>query len=212
MKIGVLGTGEVGTTLAAGLRAQGHQVRIGSRSGRKVPEFAAKADVPEGTMEEVAAEAEVVVLAVQGAVAEGLLRQLAPSLHGKVVLDTTNPIAGPPVDGVLPYFTAGGPSLIERLQRAVPEARLVKWFNSVGNALMVQPAEKLGGQRPTLFLCGDDPAARRQAAALAQELGWTPQDVGSSANGTAVEGLCQIWCARGFLDGAWGHAFCWAGA
>jgi predicted dinucleotide-binding enzyme len=205
MKIAVLGSGHVGQALAGGLKAQGHEVRIGSREGNKLAEFCAKTGVPEGRFEEVAAFGEVVILAVLGGVAEGLVKQLAPQLAGKPVLDTTNPIGGAPESGMLPYFTASNESLLERLQKAAPEAKLVKWFNSVGAHLMVKPA--LRGGTPTMFICGDDAAAKAIASTLATELGWNVEDAGPARLAHALEALCQLWCAPGFLRNDWAHAF-----
>jgi predicted dinucleotide-binding enzyme len=207
MDIAILGSGHVGQTLAEGLRGAGHRVTIASRSGGKLTDFSTRTGIPELPFDQAAADAELVVLAVQGAVAQELATRLAPALAGKVVIDTTNPIAGPPVGGVLPYFTGPDDSLLQRLQRAVPEGRFVKAFNSVGAALMVQP--ELQGGRPTMFLCGDDATARQIVADLCEQLGWQPEDVGTSAAGGPVEALCQLWCAAGFLRNDWMHAFAW---
>ena len=113
-KIGILGSGGVGQTLSKGLLAKGHDVRIASRTGDKLAAFSAETGVPEGTFAEVADWAELVILAVQGAAAEGIVRELAPALAVKVVIDANNPISGPPVDGFLPYFTTAR-SLMELL-------------------------------------------------------------------------------------------------
>jgi predicted dinucleotide-binding enzyme len=205
MKIAVLGSGHVGQTLAKGLADGGHEVRIGSREGTKLAEFTKATGIAEGTFADVASAAEVVIVAVLGGAAEELVRSLAGVLAGKVVLDTTNPIAGPPKDGMLPYFTKANESLVERLQAAAPEAKLVKWFNSVGAGLMVRPSLPRG--TPTMFVCGNDAGAKDTAAALAKELGWDTEDVGPAALGHAVEALCQLWCAPGFLRNDWAHAY-----
>ncbi|MFT3914902.1 MAG: NAD(P)-binding domain-containing protein [Anaeromyxobacteraceae bacterium] len=205
MKIGILGSGNVGQALAAGLKAAGHEVRIGSREPAKLAAFAKAQGIGHGTFDEVARFAEVVVLGVKGDAAEPLAKELAAVLAGKVVLDTTNPIAGPPKDGVLPYFTRADESLLERVQRAAPQARAVKWMNSVGAAFMAAP--KLQGGKPSMFICGDDAAARGVAARLSAELGWNVEDVGPAAMGHALEALCQLWCAPGFHRNDWSHAF-----
>jgi len=205
MKIGILGSGHVGQTLARGLAASGHEVRIGSREGKKLAEFSNETNIAEGTFGEVAAFGEAVVLAVKGDVAEALVRELSGALAGKPVLDTTNPIAGAPVDGILPYFTAANESLVERLQAAVPAAKFVKFFNSVGSGLMVRP--KLPGGTPSMFICGNDAGAKSVAAGLAKELGWGVEDVGTARAGHALEALCQLWCADGFLHNDWAHAY-----
>jgi len=205
MKIGILGSGMVGQALATGLKAAGHEVRIGSRDGGKLADFARAQGITQGSFAEVARHAEVVVLCVKGDAAEALAKELAPALAGKVVLDTTNPIAGPPVNGVLPYFTGASESLLERVQRAAPQAKVVKWMNSVGSALMANP--KLPGGKPAMFVCGDDAGARGVAAKLSAELGWQAEDVGPAGMGHALEALCQLWCAPGFLRNDWAHAF-----
>ena len=205
MKIAVCGSGHVGQTLARGLKAAGHDVCIASREGNKLGAFSAERAIPETTFGAGIAFAEVVVIAVKGDAAEGLVKSHAAALAGKVVLDTTNPIAGPTKDGVVQYFTAAHESLLERLQAAAPEARVVKWMNSVGAHLMVKP--QLKGGTPAMFICGNDSAAKETAATLSRELGWAVEDVGTAAAGHAVEALCQLWCAPGFLKNDWGHAF-----
>lgn len=205
MKIGVLGSGMVGQTLAKGLLEGGHDVRIASREGTKLGTFSEQTGIREGRFGDVAAFADVIVIAVKGDVAEALVKELASTIAGKVLLDTCNPIAGAPEGGMLPYFTAGNDSLIERLQRAAPDAKVVKWFNSVGAGLMVKPALK--GGTPSMFICGDDAAAKATATTLANELGWNVEDAGPARLGHAVEALCQLWCAFGFLRNDWAHAF-----
>lgn len=205
MKIGVLGSGNVGTTLARGFKDAGHEVRIGSREGNKLGAFTKESGVAEGTFGAVAEFAEVVVIAVKGDVAVELAKGLSRALQGKVVIDTTNPIAGPPQNGMIPYFTASNESLLERLQKAVPGARFVKAFNSVGAAFMVKP--KFPGGKPAMFICGDDAAAKATTTTLLTEFGWAVEDVGPAALGHAVEALCQLWCAPGFLKNDWAHAF-----
>jgi 8-hydroxy-5-deazaflavin:NADPH oxidoreductase len=204
-KVGVLGSGDVGKVLARGFKKHGHDARIGSREGAKLTAWSAEHGVPEGAFEAVAAHGDVVVLAVAGRVAEELVTSLAGALAGKVVIDATNPISGPPVDGILPYFTGADGSLMERLQRAAPAARFVKAFSSVGNAYFVDPA--LPGGRPTMFIAGNDADAKAQVTAILDQFGWDAEDVGGAAGARAIEPLCQLWCARGFLHGKWDHAF-----
>ena len=141
MRIGVIGSGQVGQTLAQGLKKHGYETRIASRSPEKLAGFSASSGIQAGTPADVAAWAEAVVLAVKGDAAEAALREAgAANVNGKLVIDTTNPIAHePPEDGVLRFFTSPNDSLMERLQAAFPDAKLVKAFNSVGSPLMVEP-------------------------------------------------------------------------
>jgi 8-hydroxy-5-deazaflavin:NADPH oxidoreductase len=209
MRIGVIGSGEVGQTLARGLKTHGYETRIASRSPEKLAEFSKSSGIQTGTFAEVAAWAEGVVLAVKGDGAEAAVREAgAANLSGKLVIDTTNPIAHePPEDGVLKYFTSPNASLMERLQTTCPDAKFVKAFNSVGSALMVNPAFS-GGAKPTMFYCGNDAGAKAIVATILERFGWEAADMGTAKAARAIEPLCQLWCIPGFRDNAWGnHAF-----
>jgi hypothetical protein len=155
----------------------------------------------------VAGWADVVVLAVKGTAALDALKLVgADKLAGKTVIDTTNPIADlPPVKGVLQFFTGPNDSLMERLQAAYPAARFVKAFSCVGNAFMVDP--KLPGGPPTMFVCGDDDAAKAQVAGFLRDFGWDVADMGAVESARAIEPLCQLWCVPGLRGGPWTHAF-----
>ena len=208
MKIGVLGSGAVAQTLAAGLLKHGHAVTVGTRDVAKLADWKAKHPGAQvGSFGDAAAFGEVVVLAVKGTVAaEALGLAGAAHLAGKPVLDATNPIAeAPPVNGVLRFFTTLDDSLMERLQREFPEARFVKAFNSVGNARMVNPQYAAG--RPTMFICGNDPGAKATVAGLTEQLGWEVADMGGAEAARAIEPLCMLWCIPGFLRNEWTHAF-----
>jgi 8-hydroxy-5-deazaflavin:NADPH oxidoreductase len=206
-RYGVVGSGVVAQTLAKGLKKHGYDVRIASRSEGKLAEFSKTSGIPAGTFADVAAWAGLIVLAVKGTAAESALKQAgAANVRGKIVIDTTNPLTDEaPVDGVLKFFTGPNESLMERLQSAFPDARFVKAFNSVGNALMVNPA--LAGGRPTMFYCGNDAGAKQTVAGLLEQFGWEPADMGRAAAARAIEPLCQLWCIPGFLENRWTHAF-----
>ena len=208
MRIGVIGSGQVGQTLSQGLKAHGYETRIASRSPEKLAEFSKSSGIESGTFADVAVWAEAVVLAVKGEGAEAAVREVgAANLSGKLVIDTTNPIAHePPEDGVLKYFTAPNSSLMERLQTACPDAKFVKAFNSVGSALMVNPSFPSG--RPTMFYCGSDAAAKAVVAKILDQFGWEGADMGTAKAARAIEPLCQLWCIPGFRENSWAnHAF-----
>lgn len=208
MKVGILGSGDVAKTLAAGFVQHGHDVVIGTRDLNKLKDWGAQhPGARVGLFNEAAAHGEVVVLAVKGTVAADALRLAGEgNLQGKVVIDATNPIAdAPPVNGVLRFFTNLDESLMERLQREHPAARFVKAFNSVGSARMVNPQFKEG--RPTMFICGADPSAKAKVAVLLDHLGWETADMGGVEAARAIEPLCMLWCIPGFLNNEWGHAF-----
>ena len=209
MKIGVIGSGAVGKTLAAGFLKHGHAVTIGTREPSKLKDWAAEhSGVKVAGFPETAAFGEVVILAVVGAAALDAVKLAgAANLDGKPVIDTTNPIGGgPPVHGVLSYFTSLTDSLMERLQKAVPGAHFVKAFNSIGNAQMVDP--HFAGGRPTMFICGDDDGAKKTVASLVEDFGWEVADMGAVEAARAIEPLCMLWCIPGIGRGDWSpHAF-----
>jgi predicted dinucleotide-binding enzyme len=206
-RFGVLGSGEVGQTLAKGLAAAGFEVRIGTRTPGKLAAFSKKAGIPEGTFKDVAAWAEALVLAVKGTAAlEAGELAGSKNLAGKLVIDTTNPIGNePPEDGVLRYFTGPNDSLMEQLQAAHPKAKFVKAFNSVGSDLMVHPA--LNDGPPTMFYCGNDEAAKAVVAKILERFGWEGADMGGAAAARAIEPLAVLWCIPGFRENDWTHAF-----
>jgi hypothetical protein len=208
MKVGVIGSGTVGQTQAAGFLQHGHQVMIGTREPAKLADWSkshAKAQV--GSVSETAAFGEVIVLAVKGsAAAEALGGGGKQNLAGKIVIDTCNPIAdAPPVHGVLQFSTGPNESLMEQLRKEFSETHFVKAFNSVGSPQMVNP--DYGGIRPTMFICGNDDAAKKTVSGLLDQFGWETADMGQAEAARAIEPLCMLWCIPGFTRNEWTHAF-----
>jgi predicted dinucleotide-binding enzyme len=207
MKVGILGSGDVAKALGKGFLASGHEVMLGSRDATKVAGWSDHASASAGTFTEAAHFGDVLVLAVKGTVAVEAIRTAGiEALGKKTVIDATNPIAeAPPVDGILQFFTGPNDSLMERLQAAAPEARFVKAFSCVGNPFMYKP--NFPGGQPTMFICGNDEAAKTEVRGILTEFGWDAEDVGKAAGARAIEPLCQLWCARGFIHGKWTHAY-----
>jgi hypothetical protein len=206
-RYGVLGSGQVGQTLAKGLKKHGYQVMIGSRTAAKLAEFGKASGIATGSFAEVAKWAEGVVLAVAGTAALQALEEAGKGhLRGKLVIDVTNPIAQePPENGVIKFFTGPNDSLMERLQLAFPDARFVKAFSCVGNAFMVNPS--FPGGKPTMFYCGNDPEAKREVAHLLEQFGHELLDCGKATAARAIEPLCMLWCIPGIAQNRWMHAF-----
>ena len=208
-RVGIIGSGIVGQTLANGFIKHGYEVTIGTNTQSKQEELVAKTGgrARAGSFAEAAGFGEILVLATKGTAAESALKSIGlPNLAGKTVIDTTNPIAdAPPVNGVLQYFTAQNDSLMERLQRLAPDAHFVKAFNSIGNAFMVNPDFK--GVRPSMFICGNDEAAKQQVSAILDRFGFEVEDMGRAEAARAIEPLCILWCIPGFLTSRWSHAF-----
>ena len=206
-RVGVLGSGQVAQVLAAGFKKHGYDVQIGSREPQKLEAFSAKTGIAAGDFAATAAYGEIVVLAVKGTAALEVLGLAgAANLDGKVVIDANNPIADePPQNGVIRFFTGPNDSLMERLQAALPGARFVKSWSCVGNPFMVNPS--FPGGPPTMFICGNDAAAKGTVSGILEQFGWASADMGLVESARAIEPLCQLWCAPGLLRNQWTHAF-----
>ena len=204
-KVAILGSGVVGETLANGFLKHGYGVMRGSREPAKLAAWKASSKAETGTFEEAAKWADLVVLAVKGSGAAAVVAAIMPHVDGKPILDATNPIAdAPPQHGVIQFFTAQNDSLMEQLQKAAPKAHFVKVFNSVGNVLMVNP--KLTSP-PTMFICGNDAAAKATTTEILAQFGWESLDCGGVEGARPIESLCMLWCIPGMLRNDWMHAF-----
>jgi predicted dinucleotide-binding enzyme len=192
MRIGVLGSGQVGQALAEGWARHGHETRLGNRSGDAG-----------GTYAEVAEWAELAALAVAGTAAVDVVEGVAQQLAGKVLVDATNPLDFS--TGRAELFVRGDDSLGERVQRAAPGVRVVKAYNTVNNSLMVDP-QLLDGP-PTMFVAGDDADAKAVVTTLLHETGWDTADLGGIECSRELEQLCMTWVRIGAQSGTWGHAF-----
>lgn len=208
-KVGMLGSGQVAQVLADGFLKHGCSVMVGTREPDKLSDWKKKAGerAQTGSSADAARFGEIVVLAVAGHAAEEVIKQAGiENLNGKTIIDVTNPIAkDPPVNGVLKFFTTLDDSLMERLQRLAPQANFVKAFNSVGNALMIEP--KIPGGPPTMFICGNNEDAKKEVRIILDEFGWETEDLGKIEAARAIEPLCILWCIPGFLRNQWTHAY-----
>jgi predicted dinucleotide-binding enzyme len=208
VKVGILGSGDVGKTLAKGFLKHGYQVAIGSDHAEKLEEF--KGENPQieiATFEQASQTGDIVVLCVKGTVAEKIIEKVKGHLSGKTVIDATNPIADvPPQNGVLKLFTTLDESLMERLQKIAPDARFVKALNSVGSGLMINPNFR-DNTKPTMFICGNNDDAKKKVYEILEKFGFEIEDMGKVESARAIEPLCILWCIPGFLRNEWAHAF-----
>jgi predicted dinucleotide-binding enzyme len=206
VRIGVLGSGDVGRTLAAGFANLGHDVAIGSRDPEKLRDFAAQTSerIRPGTFAEAARFGDILVLATLGtATIEAIRLAGVEAFAGKVVIDTTNPLD----------FSTGQPvlskghtdSLGEEIQRAIPGAKVVKAFNTVGHKLMVNPS--MAGGPPDMFVCGNDGDAKQIVSQICQHFGWGVVDLGGISASRYLEPMCLVWVLHGMKSGSWDHAF-----
>jgi predicted dinucleotide-binding enzyme len=210
MKVGILGSGIVGRVLASAFLKEGHLVMLGTRNVSKDEVIKWQNENTgglSGSFQETTRFAEIIVLAVSGLAVEDAIK-LAGYEHffEKIVIDATNPIsASPPDNGVLKFFTTLENSLMERIQQILPDARLVKAFNSVGNTFMYKPV--FPGGKPTMFICGNDEGAKKTVTEILTSFGWETEDMGKAQSARAIEPLCILWCIPGFIRNQWTHAF-----
>ena len=195
MKIGILGSGMVGQALAQKLAQTGQEVMIGTRSPQKLAEFAAQnPGVRVGSFREAATYGELVFNASKGDASLEVVKSAGPeNLKGKILVDLANPLdfsqGMPPT-----LFVGNTDSLAEQIQRALPETKIIKAFNTLTASLMVDPQSLAGGDH-TLFICGNDAEAKTRAAALfAEWFGWRDiLDLGDLTGARATEALLPLW-------------------
>ena len=208
MRLGILGTGAVGKTLAARLNGMGHEVMIGTRDAGETksrtdpdqfgnPPFSAwRREHPEvelGTFAEAAAHGEMIVNATAGAVSlEALDLAGEENLRGKVLVDVANPLDFS--KGMPPTLSVSNTdSLGEQIQRRFVEAKVVKTLHTMNAYLMVDPAQLAEGEH-TVFVCGDDAEAKAKVTELLRGFGWTDIiDLGDISAARGTEMIMPIW-------------------
>jgi len=210
MKVGILGSSVVGQTLGKGFLTEGYEVMIGTRNVSKEDLVKWQKENPLGKLGSFADAAkfgELIVLCVSGDAAEKVINEAGKeNFSNKVVIDTTNPITkAPPENGVLKFFTSLDKSLMEDLQKLLPDAKFVKAFNSVGNAFMYKPS--FPGGKPTMFICGNDDGAKKNVTDILTAFGHETEDMGKMEAARAIEPLAILWCIPGFIRNQWTHAF-----
>ncbi|MBL8181276.1 MAG: NAD(P)-binding domain-containing protein [Blastocatellia bacterium] len=207
MNIGIIGSGIVARTLAAGFADKGHYVVVGTRSPGKLSEWLATAgpNVTEGSFADAVRHGEVVIISVN---AENTRSAIEISgrdeFRGKVVIDVSNPMDFS--QGIPPRFTATvGNSLGEKVQRELPEAFVVKAFNSMGFSVMTEPL--FNGEAGTHFIAGNDDDAKSKVAGLLLEFGWEVVDVGEIDQAFFLEALASLWVNFSIKSGQREQAF-----
>jgi hypothetical protein len=209
LKIGILGTGDVGRALGNAFIALGHEVKMGSRDAHnaKAVEWASTSGInaSTGTFADAAKFGDVIVLALSWTGAENALQLAGPgNFAGKVVIDAINPLVfepGKPLALAIGHTDSVG----EHVQRWLPSARVVKAFNTVGFAHMFKP--DFPGGPPDMFIAGNDAAAKQTVTGILADFGWSTIDVGGIEGSRLLEPLCVLWVGYGARTGTWNHAF-----
>ena len=206
MKIGILGSGDVGQALGTGFAKHGHDVMLGTRDPKKLEAWRAQTKQRVGSFADAAKHGDVVILALHGAGTEAALEQAGvASFAGKLVLDATNPLDFS--NGMPPgLFVGTSDSLGERVQRKLPKSHVVKCFNTVSNSQMVDP--KFAQGAPPMLVCGNDADAKARTETLLKSVGWPGiLDVGDIAGARWLEAMVPLWVRAGVSLDTWGHAF-----
>ena len=197
MRIGIIGSGNVGGTLGRRWAENGHEVLFGSRdpSSKKmqslVEQVSGKAKA--GTLSDAAAYGEVLVLATPWPATEQTLRDLG-DLAGKIIFDCTNPLKPD-----LSLDLSGAGSGAEQVASWAEDARVVKVFNTTGYGNMADPG--YDGQKATMFFAGDDHVAKSKAARLAEEIGFEAVDAGPLSHARLLEPMAVLWIYLAHVQG-----------
>lgn len=208
MRVGILGSGEVGQALGNGFANRGYDVKIGSRTPNsdKLKAWLDKTGktASTGTFAETAAYGDLVVLATLGAAAEEVIDLSgASNLAGKVLIDATNPLDFS--KGMPPgLFVGVTDSLAERIQRKLPRTKVVKCFNIVPNPQMVNPTFK----DAQMLICGNDVDGKREVVDILEKFGWgNVIDIGNLEGARWLEALVPLWTRVGLALNTWSHVF-----
>lgn len=208
MKIGIIGSGDVGLSLGEALVELGHEVMIGSREPDKKAlsswQKKHKKLAQTGSTTAAAEFGEIAFLALAWHAAEDVLAQIRPELAGKIVVDVTNPIIFNEDDA--PELSVGhNMSGGELVQQSLPDSHVVKTLNIINHAHMANPKYKEG--TPAMFVCGNNDSAKNHIMDLLEEMGWKNlTDLGGINKSRILEPLCLLWIEYGVAHDTWDHA------
>lgn len=206
MNVGIIGSGEVGQRLGDGFVELGYRVMIGSRDPNKLAAWVGKHKdkASAGSFSQAAEFGDMIVIATMWAGTKSAIEMAgAKNFAGKTVIDVTNPLdfsAMPPKLSIEGNDSAG-----ETVQRLLPDAKVVKAFNIVGNPHMVHPKFEEG--KPTMFICGNDEGAKKAVADIVTAFGWDCVDIGNIERARLLEQLAMLWIVYYFRTNTGDHAF-----
>jgi predicted dinucleotide-binding enzyme len=208
MKVGILGSGDVGLKLGDGFLAIGDTVKIGTRNTSKenIISWIAKngQKATAGSFDETAAFGDIILIATLWAGTFDVIKLAKPkNFAGKVTIDVTNPLdfSKMPPSLAVGHTNSGG----EMIQKALPDAKVVKAFNTIGNAHFYHPG--FAGGPPTMFICGNDSDAKSQVTKILSKFGWETVDMGGIVESRLLEPLAMIWISHYFNTNNGNHAF-----
>ncbi len=197
MKIGIIGSGEMGRTLGQLWAAKGHKVLFGSRDPERVIQWIKTSGVKaqSGTYNEASSFGEIVLLATNWSDTKKALK-MVNSFTGKIIIDCTNPEGKKGL--VLGFDTSGS----EEIAKIAEGAKIIKAFNHIYGS-MLRKGPKFGNDNASIFYCGDDNKAKEIVAKLALEIGLEPIDAGELKSARYIEPLAAL-CVKLAGDMKWG--------
>ncbi len=188
MKIGVIGTGNMGSGLGKAWAGRGHTVQVGSREPDRARALAASVGngASGGDIASAAAFGEAVLVAVPWRAIDEVMRAAGP-MQGRLLIDCTNPMTDDYMELVVGHATSGG----EEIAKRAPGAKVVKAFNHI-YAQIVHSSPQFGDQNASVLFCGDDATAKESVAGLIRDLGFEPVDAGPLRNARYLEPLAEL--------------------
>lgn len=207
MRVGIIGSGDVGKSLARGFASRGHVVTIGSRDPAKLADFVkGQAErMNASTFDDAVKSSELAIVATLWQGTQNAIELAGKqNFSAKIVIDATNPLRfeqGKP----LALAVTGEDSAGERIQSWLPDAKVVKAFNTVGNAFFVDP--HFPGGPPTMFIAGNDDGAKNGVAQIAESFGWEVVDAGPIQSSRYLEAMAVVWIDHMMRTGSTQHAF-----
>ncbi len=199
MKMGFIGIGQVGSTLAKRFGSKGHSIYLGVRDLNKkdshqiAQSIGANAEVL--SILETIEKSEIVFLATPFNAVEGFLKEYSNALTGKILVDCTNPLK-PDLSGLL--FT-GEDSGGEYVQRLLPQTKVVKAFNTVGYNIMENPV--IDGRKSVMYFCGNDEKAKHVISSMITEIDFMPIDSGPIQSSRSLEPFALLWISTAYKYG-----------
>jgi NADPH-dependent F420 reductase len=199
MKVAIIGAGNVGKALATSITRAGHDVTIAARNAGSARAAATETGVtPADTSAAAVVGADVVILAVPYAAEERVADEIRERVAGKAIIDVANPLT-PDYSGL----ATNGPSAAEELQLRLPDAKVVKAFNTIFAANQARPSRDIDG-----FVAADDGDAKQRVISLVESMGFTPLDVGPLSSARYLEGMAFVNIGLNAANG-WGWTSAW---
>jgi len=199
MKLGIIGTGNIGKSLGAWAAKVGYQVSFAARNTSHAEQAAYLAGnhAKAGSVEDVVKQAELLLLAIPYPEVSKVIAEIKPLLKDKIVIDVTNPLTADYMGLSLGYTT----SAAEEIAKLIPETPVVKAFNTVFAQIYAAQNPSLNGQTLSIFVAGDDSAAKTKVLELVSRLGFDAIDAGDLKNARYIEPLAGLNISLGYGQG-----------